>query len=342
MRVRILLAGLLTACAVMAATNAQAAAYHLIICGSGGEEEFTNRFENWGQRLQGVLEEFDPQNTVFLLTEKARKESHNAATSRESIEKAIADVAAFITPEDDFFLYLIGHGSFIRRESRFLIPGPDLTAEALGVMLAPIEAHCQTIINAASSSAGYINALSAPNRIICTATRSTEEFNATEFMEHFLEGLEDGSADRDHDGRISVLEACSLGAELTEAWYVGQGLLATEHALLDDNGDGLGSRLPLQAPPGTVIDEEGNTQVAVFDGARADECFLKNFAFPDHVPRELIDTYLAAIEKVEALKKEKGTLEEAEYYARLESLLLDAARANREIHRLIDEKPANI
>lgn len=335
MRAPIFLAGLLACAGVV--TNAHAAAYHLIISGSGGEEEYTNRFENWGQRLQGVLEDFDTQNTVYLLTEKARKESHNAATSLESIEKAIADVAAIITPDDDFFLYLIGHGSFIRMESRFLIPGPDLTAKALREMIAPIEANCEVIINAASSSAGYINELSAPNRVICTATRSTDEFNATEFMEHFLEGLEDGSADRNHDGRISVLEVCSLGSELTEAWYVGQGLLATEHALLDDNGDGLGSRLPLQAPPGTIIDDESNSQVAVFDGARADECFLKNFAFPDHIPRELIDTYLAAIDKVEALKKKKETLEEADYYARLESLLLEAARANREIHRLIDE-----
>jgi hypothetical protein len=331
------LSALVFACAACAATGAQAAAYHLIICGSGGEEEFSNRFENWGQRLKGVLEEFDSQNTVFLLTEKARKESHNAATSLESIERAIADVAAFITPEDDFFLYLIGHGSFIRRESRFLIPGPDLTAEGLGEMLAPINARCEVIINAASSSAGYINVLSAPDRIICTATRSTDEFNATEFMEHFLEGLEDGSADRDHDGRISVLEACGLGAELTEAWYVGQGLLATEHALLDDNGDGLGSRLPLQTAPGTVIDDANDGQAAVFDGARAAECYLKNFSFPDHVPRDLIDAYLAAIEKVEALKKEKATLDETDYYARLESHLLEAARANREIHRLIDE-----
>ena len=336
MRTRAFLAGLFVCAGLV--TNAHAAAYHVIICGSGGEEEFTNRFENWGQRLQGVLNQFDSQNTVFLLTEKARKESDNAATSLESIEKAIADVAAFITPDDDFFLYLIGHGSFIRMESRFLIPGPDLTAEALAKMIEPIDAHCEVVINAASSSAGYINALSAPGRIVCTATKSTDEFNATELMEHLLEGLEDGSADRDHDGRISVLEGCGLGAELTDAWYVGQGLLATEHALLDDNGDGLGSRLPLQAPPGTVIDDQGTNQVAVFDGALADACYIKNFSFPPHVPRELIDTYLAAIDKVEALTKEKASIAEAEYFARLEALLLEAARTNREIHRLIEEE----
>jgi len=47
-------------------------------------------------------------------------------------------------------------------------------------------------------------------------------------------------ADADQNGRVSILEAFNFATKATANWYQGKGLLATEHALIDDNGDGVG------------------------------------------------------------------------------------------------------
>ena len=71
------------------------------------------------------------------------------------------------------------------------------------------------------------------------------------------------------------------------------------------------------------------------DGALAARLFLKDFAYPPTVPRELIDRYRDAIDAVEALKARKSQTPPDKYAAELEALLIRAARLNREIHRAI-------
>ena len=73
-----------------------------------------------------------------------------------------------------------------------------------------------------------------------TATRSGQETNATRFTEFFIAALGAADADTDQDGQISVLEAFNYANRLTADFYLRAGRLATEHALLEDNGDGIG------------------------------------------------------------------------------------------------------
>jgi hypothetical protein len=193
------------------------------------------------------------------------------------------------------------------------------------------------VIDSTSASAGFINALSGPDRIIASATKSVSEVNATEFMRLFIEGLEDGSADRNRDERISVLEACEQAAALTASWYSAESLLATEHSILDDNGDGLGTRLPIDP----VLNEAlpGEPAADNVDGALAAQVFIKDYSFPAGVPQEMIAAYLAALDEVKALRARKGTLAEPDYYAQLEPLLIQAARAHRDIRTYIGPPP---
>jgi hypothetical protein len=138
-------------------------------------------------------------------------------------------------------------------------------------------------------------------------------------MEYFIQALEDGSADQNRDDRISVLEICQQASSLTQAWYTGEGLIATEHALLDDNGDGLGSRLPL-----TGAADAG-------DGALAGRCYLKDFQFPAGASTELIDAYRTSLREIEVFIAGKPEGGGDAYYTRLEALLVRAARLHREI-----------
>jgi hypothetical protein len=320
----------------------------VIVCGKGGEPIYEQQFVDWGLRLRAALVAklgHDEKN-IHLLVESAP----STATTPTTVPTAVADlpgiraalreVAGRATPEDDLFVYLIGHGSHQNDVSRFNIEGPDLTAEDLAAMLADIPARRIVVVNAASASAGFVNVLSGDRRIVCASTKSVEELNATDFMEYFIQGLEDLSADQNRDERISILEATQQAAALTQAGYLGQGLVATEHALIDDNGDGLGTRLPV----GTADDDEPTSSTRrsrrpsrrpppAIDGAEAALCFLMDYTFPPGTPPELSAAYLAALDAVERLKLEKQAMPPADYRTDLERLLIKAARLNRDIRK---------
>ena len=231
----------------------------------------------------------------------------------------------------DLYIYLIGHGSHLNGISKFQIPGTDLSAGELNTMITKVPARRVITIVATSSGAGFINALSGPGRITCSATKSTREINATQYIASFIESLESGGADRNRDERISVAETCRQAASLTEAWYLANGLIATEHAILDDNGDGLGTRL--YADPNRP-EQQHLPDTANPDGALAAKTFLKDLTFPPSVPQTLVDDYLATIGKVEKLIDKKASMKRDAYYRRLETDLLKAARLHREIRRL--------
>ena len=119
--------------------------------------------------------------------------------------------------------------------------------------------------------------------------------------------------------------------KLTATSYVADSLIATEHSLIDDNGDTLGSRLPIGSTPDENERPGPNESKSVLDGAVAARCYIKDFRFAPGVPQTLIDTYTTALDDVSALKKRKEEMETAAYYTELEELLLHAARTNRQI-----------
>jgi hypothetical protein len=327
----------------LACGSANAASRHLILCGSGGEEPYISQFREWGERLRAALVDRlgHAAENVHLLVEPIEGDGEDApgATSLEAIRELFARVAADVEFDDDVFVYLIGHGSYLGRVSRFNIPGPDLDAAEFNALLGAVPVRRAVVINSTSRSAGFVNELSGPGRIVLAATRTVNQRNATRFMEFFILGLEEGSADTNRDERISVLEVCELAATMTETWYLGEGLLATEASILDDNGDGRGTRLPILAAE-TERAERGSRggrgggnsgPPAVLDGDLAALCYIKDFSFPDSVPQELVERYTRALDAIGELKLRKFQMTTDDYYAALEELLVEAARANRDI-----------
>lgn len=328
--------GVLPAFTGLYGSVAGAEAYHVVLSGSGGTPAYEQQYRAWGMRLQSALVERlgNPSDRVYHLAEKlSDSDSEIWGISLDTIRELFADLSLRVTESDDLYVYLIGHGSYIKKESKFLIPGQDLKAEELDRLLDTVRSRRTIVLNGTSSSAGFINVLSGEGRVICTATKSVVEVNATEFMRFFIESIEEGGADRDHDERISFLEACQQAADLTATWYLGESLLATEHPILDDNGDGLGSRLPLSDPGGFALFGVAISEVSRDDGALAASCYLKDYSFDENIPREVVGAYLDTLSEIEALKRRKAALDEAEYYAELERLLIQAARANRAIRQ---------
>jgi hypothetical protein len=178
------------------------------------------------------------------------------------------------------------------------------------------------VIDVASASGPFLKALSGPDRVIVTATRSGREQNATRLGGFVAEAIADQSADLDKDGQTSLLEAFLVAAKRVDASYSEAGLLATEHAILDDNGDGLGTGAGLYQGlhPGKL--ENG----APADGHRAHQLHLvpsdPEKAMPSDLRRRRDQLELQVLQ----LRDGRGKISDDEYYRRMEPLVLELAR----------------
>ncbi len=309
---------------LLAVTALPALATDVILVGSGGDKDYRERFLDQGQRLRAVLVDrySHPAATVHLLTEQSKLASNLAA-----IRALFADLTRRAKADEPLFVYLIGHGSYLRGQARFQIPGEDLSPEELSRLMAAVPNAGTAVIVGSSASAPFIEALSGKGRAICTATKNGNEQNATEFMGQLIEALEQDQADQDLDQRISLYEAVRQAAAKTQAWYKDKGLIPTEHALLDDNGDKQSTRLvedPDQREPDPPKGP-GN------DGAYAKTLFLLDFNFPKSAPKALIAEYLAQMDKVRALIAKKPQMKADTYWREFETQMTKAAKVHKEI-----------
>jgi hypothetical protein len=133
----------------------------------------------------------------------------------------------------------------------------------------------------------------------------------------------DPQADLDKDGQTSLLEAFLMAAQRVTDFYQTEGRLATEHALLDDNGDGLGTPADWFRGVRAVKRAEGG---ATLDGMRAHQLHLLRSG-PD---QRLSPAQRARRDELEqaiaTLRETKSKLAEDDYYAQLERLLVEMAR----------------
>ncbi len=302
--------------------------YGLVIAGLGGEKKYVEQHLAWARGFYEVLktEHGYTEDRLFLLVEDPDAAGSPPAvkSTLTEIRTALAELARRVRPGDDLFVVLIGHGSATGTGPRLNIPGPDLTANALRDALGEIETRYTVVVNGASSSAPFIDALSGPGRVIVTATKSGAERLSTVFPEHLLDALKAQAGDLDKDGRVSVLESFVYARNKTAEWYEGQGLLATEHALLDDNGDGRGTREP--GPGGT----DGTLAGRVYFG-RWPEDTAGTGTPGGQALQARMEELRWLIDELRARKEQEDP---EEYAARMEELLIELARVTRQLREL--------
>jgi hypothetical protein len=295
--------------------------FAVIVSGASGDEEYAARFAKWTAELHGALVGrygFD-ETRLTLLTEAPGAKGAARATAEE-LKRAFASLRTKTTPDSTVFVFLIGHGTFDGRAAKFSLVGPDLSAAEYAGLLDALPARRVVIFNMASASGEFIKPLAGRGRVVVTATRSGQEQNATRFPEHFIAALGSREADADQNGRVSVLEAFDYAARLTAEHYKRAGRLATEHALLEDSGDGVGHP-----------SAEGG------DGALARNLYLDSLSAEQAATNaetlRLLRERERLEEEVERLKARKAQLAEAEYEAELERVFINLAKVNRSIKR---------
>ena len=292
-------------------TNASQPATVIVAVGAPGEEEFRKEFTQWAELWRKASDNAGGKSIVVGLT------ASNAMSDRESLKLSLASEPTNSTAE--LWLVLIGHGTFDGKEAKFNLHGPDLSATELADWLKPFRRPL-VVINCASSSSPFLNKLSAPNRVVVTATRSGSEENFARFGKYMAESIADPAADLDKDQQTSVLEAYIMASRRTSEFYETDGRLVTEHALLDDNGDGLGTPVDFFRGVRAIKKPAGGGSV---DGLRAHQVHLVRSDVEKQMPpllRERRDELELAIAR---LRDARSTLADDDYYRKLEQLMLE-------------------
>jgi hypothetical protein len=298
-------------------------AFLLIVVGLTGEPEFGKTYHKWGTTLALASERLGvaPERLVYLVDAPLDGDARvTGRATREEITKAIEGFAAAATADDVVFVTLIGHGSYDGRAAKFNLPGPDMGPAEFGALLKKLPTRQIVFVNTASASGPFVTDLSGPGRTIVTATRNGAEQYATLFGGYFVDALTSDAADADKNRRISVLEAFAYAkAEVVRA-YQREGLLVTEHAMLDDNGDKEGS----QDPSPTAKDGKVATVVSLGAAGGSDlptDPTLRAL----HVERREMER------RVESLRLLKDSMEPGRYASELETLVTAIALKTREI-----------
>ncbi|HET9363343.1 MAG TPA: hypothetical protein VFO58_26525 [Vicinamibacterales bacterium] len=294
----------------------------LIVVGLAGDPEHAKTFHGWGNSLAEASERFGvaPERLAYLVDKPMEGDQRvTGVSNRESIVKALETIASAAGPDDLVFVTLIGHGAWDGRSAKFNIPGPDVSAEEFQALVRKLPAKQVVFVNTASASGPFVEVLSGPGRTIVAATRSGAEHYTTLFGGFFIDALSSPNADADKNKRISVLEAFQFAkAEVTRA-FEREGLLVTEHALLDDDGDKKGS----PEPAATAADGKVAAVLSLADAGGG---------LPSD-PR-LRELYLERRElerRVDALRLLKEGMNPARYSSELEKLVTAIALKTREI-----------
>lgn len=287
----------------------------VIVTGAGGEPEYTARFQRQADAWETVGENAGMSVQRLRETDDSRAQLQSALTSLPK-------------DGDDLWLVMVGHGTFDGRNAKFNLSGDDVSAKELADWLKPFSRRV-VVLALFSASGPFVPELSGPNRVVLAATRSGGERNYSRLGEKFPESLTAADADLDGDGSPSLLEIAIHATDTVTTSYEDEQRIVTEHAILDDNGDGLGTEVRELA---RTIDPERDGRVAAEIG------FTDGSLAPAFTPAEIL-----AREKIEAeisaLRAGKSDMREDVYFDQLERCLLQMAELYATARKRIAVEP---
>ena len=285
-------------------------AFLLIVVGLAGDPEHGELFRKWAADLAAAsLQLGVAQERILYLGDGAAGSFAPAGpATREGVEKAIGALAAQVAADDVVMIVLFGHGSFDGRTAKFNMRGPDPAAADFAPLLARLPSRRVVFVNTASASGPFVEALSAPGRTIITATRSGSEQFATLFGGYFVDALTADGADADKNRRVTVREAFEHATREVARAYEREGLLATEHALIDDQGNAAATLALGSAESGAALPADPALRAL-------------------HVERRALER------RLESLKLLKTSMDPQKYLAELEQVATALALKAREIRQ---------
>jgi hypothetical protein len=310
---------LVTLCIPATAAAQGGGRYALLVQGAAGGDDYEKLHRGWLDTLTGLLRSsfhYDAKHLLVLADQpKADEQMANAANVRAVLDGLTKSLAA----NDQLIIVLIGHGTAQNGDPKFNLVGPDLTVAEWKALLAPIKART-AVVATTSSSFPFIQGLSAPGRVIITATNSGAQRYHTVFPERFLAAFKDTQADLDKDGRISLMEAFTYASRGVAEYFQQKGTMVTENAMIDDDGDGVGHLATAAAPDGKVA------ALTYFGAAAA-------MTSTDPETQRLIARQQQLTEQVDELRRKQSAIPAAEYDKQFEQLMVDLAQVSAEVRK---------
>ncbi|MEM8955917.1 MAG: hypothetical protein AAGD22_17305 [Verrucomicrobiota bacterium] len=295
----------------------------LVVVGTPGEEEYEELFlEAEGVIANRCLEAGVEYYVVGAGVDEGK--------DREEVERILSELTA--ADDGELWVILLGHGTYDGREAKFNVRGADFSATELDAWLAP-KKEGVIVVNTASSSGPFLGGISGPGRVVITATKSGDEVFLTQFGRLFAEALgdEEGEqSDLDGDGQVSLLEVFLTASRGVSEYYAERGLLATEHSLLDDNGDKRGTAADWFS--GVRVVKKAKEDVTP-DGLRAHQVHLvpseDELALPTALRKRRDELELEVMQ----LRYAKEEMSDEAYYRKLERVFVEMAALYDELGR---------
>jgi hypothetical protein len=281
----------------------------IVVVGAAGTSEYAAQFTKWAGLWEKACSKGDAKFAAIGLDEIEDSDD------RARLQRTLAGESEQTTAA--LWLVLIGHGTFDGRTAKFNLRGPDVSADDLAEWLRPV-LRPVAVINTTSSSAPFLSKLSGPGRVVITATKSGFEQNYARFGQYLADAIVEPQADLDKDGQTSLLEAFLIASGRVDEFYSAAGRLATEHALLDDNADGLGTRADWFRGIRPVRKARDD---ASLDGYRAHQFHLVCSEAEEKMPPSLRAQRDRLELEVMKLRDTKDDFSEDEYFSKLEALL---------------------
>jgi hypothetical protein len=313
-RLALIGAVLLTATTAVAETR-----WAVIISGASGGEKYAEQMATWRSELRSALVDrygFKAEH-VKLLVDEASKSGDRATTA--NVRGLFAEIKKAGSKEDFVLVVLLGHGTYDGDVAKFNLVGPDMTARDWNEVLSGVQGRV-TLVNTTEASFPFLETLSSKGRVVITATDSAAQKYATVFPEYFIKAMKEASSDLDKNGRTSIFEVFTAASAAVKQHYEQRGQLATERALLDDNGDAKGREAAAEGPDG------GLARIAFLDTETVSEATNPELA-------NLIKRRRALEAQAEEHKQLRGVMPDAEWNAQFEKLMLELAQVSAEIRK---------
>jgi hypothetical protein len=224
----------------------------LIMCGHPGDAEHTKSFTETVSKLgEGLAKTVGiPAERQYIVFGSDKPKNLPGATgpaTREAVIEAVAKVRKSISPEDGLWVICLGHGHHDGRQAWWNLPGPDISASEFGKLFADLNCREQVFVMTFSLSGYFVSPLAKRDRVVIAATEADAETNETTFPAVFAKilaaGLDPDEHDVDKDGKLTLFDLYVVVAKEIAQNYASAEQLATEHAQLDDDGDGIGHEL---------------------------------------------------------------------------------------------------
>lgn len=303
-----------------AAAQATGSTRHaILIQGASGEPQFATQHRGWLESLASTLQEkfgFELARIVRLTERPVTGEQRATA---ELVKAEFAKLAA-VPSTDVVLICLIGHGTGEGSAAKFNLVGPDLSVAEWAALLAPIKARV-VFVNTASVSFPFVEGLTGERRIVISATNIPAQRYATMFAEAFVQALNAEAADLDKNARLSIWEVFTYASRLQKQHFEQKGLLSTERAVLEDNGDGKGR------DAAAATGDDGTLSTMTYLDAKVE-------ARPtDPALQMLLQRQELLTEEIDALRRKKASMPAAEYEAAFEKLMVQMATLGAEIRK---------